>query len=271
MFGRASSTGNSIRRAGSGRSASDDNRPKTSARRSWIAAALLATLASLSAWLSIESIRACRQRAVVRAIWYLGGYVARRHKRPETDTHIPRWYRTLFGDDFMDPVIVVRLAGTDAGDEDLLHVGKLSHLEMLDLRDTRITDAGLQHLRGLNRLKVLILTGTAVTDQGLAPLGDMPQLTVLSLEETKITDRGLQQLKGLANLGWLNLSATQITDAGLSCLKEYPSLDVLVLERCATTREGLSEFRTASPAIQVYDGSVRRGGFLHFYSRHLQQ
>lgn len=272
MPARASPTGPSNWTAGSRASAFKRGRRSTRRRSLRVGSvALLAVVATLCAWLSIESIRAYRQRAAVRVIWDLGGYVGRYYERPELATAVPRWYRALFGDDFMDPVIAVRLAGTEAGDEDLVHVGKLPHLRMLDLRDTRVSDAGVRRLGGLNRLKALILTGTAVSDQGLAPLKDMPQIMVLGLEETKITDEGLRYLQGLPNLVWLNLSGTRVTDAGLRHLKECRRLEVLILEGCATSDEAVSELQRDSPSMLVYDGSIRRPGLSDFLSEQIQQ
>ena len=232
---------------------------------------LAAVVATLGVWLSVEAIRARRQRAVVRAIWGSGGYVARLYERPAAEALTPGWYRTLFGDDFMDPVVAVRLAGTDVGDDDLIRIGKLKRLQMLDLRDTRISDAGLRHLRGLRDLKLLVLTGTKVSDRGLSELENMPQLEVLCLEETKITDAGLQQLGGLANLKWLNVSGNQITDAGLACLRQFPLLEVLIVDSCPISQEGARELERALPSTIVSDGTSRRPSFQRFCAKHFEQ
>jgi hypothetical protein len=41
---------------------------------------------------------------------------------------------------------------------------------LLDVANTRVTDAGLQHLRGLSKLKKLNLSGTDVTPSGVREL-----------------------------------------------------------------------------------------------------
>ncbi|MCY2990029.1 MAG: hypothetical protein NTY19_19470 [Planctomycetota bacterium] len=48
----------------------------------------------------------------------------------------------------------------------------LSYLDVVgvDLRDTQVTDAGLEHLRGLTQLIFLDLANTQVTDKGVAEL-----------------------------------------------------------------------------------------------------
>ena len=139
----------------------------------------------------MELIRAYRQRSAVEVIWRLGGSMQREYDRPGADSVVPRWYRTLFGDDFMNPVVLVRLAGTAAEDNDLGWVGRLTQLRMLDLRDTRISDEGLRQLRRLRDVQILVLTGTTVSEKGLTQLVGMRELQVLCLEETKITDAGL--------------------------------------------------------------------------------
>ena len=70
---------------------------------------------------------------------------------------------------------------------------------MLCLDGTQVTDAGLEHLKGLTRLQSLDLSGTQVTDAGLEHLKGLTQLQWLSLEGTQVTDAGLEHLKGLTN------------------------------------------------------------------------
>ena len=46
----------------------------------------------------------------------------------------------------------------------------LTELKRLNLNDTRITDAGLMHLKGMTELRILFLYDTQVTDAGIAEL-----------------------------------------------------------------------------------------------------
>ena len=61
----------------------------------------------------------------------------------------------------------------------------------------------------------LLIYGTKITDAGLVHLKDLTNLTFLGLGGTQITDAGLEHLKGMTNLTRLDLSSPQITDAGL--------------------------------------------------------
>ena len=47
---------------------------------------------------------------------------------------------------------------------------ELRQLQSLSLADTQVTDAGLEHLKGLKELRSLDLTTTHVTDQGVKRL-----------------------------------------------------------------------------------------------------
>ena len=53
----------------------------------------------------------------------------------------------------------------DPTDEDLLYVARFTGLERLYLRRTRISDAGLRHLRNLRQLRDLYLSCTQITDE----------------------------------------------------------------------------------------------------------
>ena len=64
----------------------------------------------------------------------------------------------------------------------------------LDLRDTKVTDAGLVHLKGLTQLEWLWLSHTQVTDAGLVHLKGMTNLQRLGLPR-QITDAGLTELQ----------------------------------------------------------------------------
>jgi hypothetical protein len=55
----------------------------------------------------------------------------------------------------------------------------LISLARLGLNDTRVTDAGLSHLKALTKLKNLSIARSQVTDDGIAELSrSLPGLTV---------------------------------------------------------------------------------------------
>jgi hypothetical protein len=56
------------------------------------------------------------------------------------------------------------------GDAELAVLPQLAHLEVLDLRGTCVTDAGLAHVSWLRRLRELYLDGTRVSQRGVNDL-----------------------------------------------------------------------------------------------------
>lgn len=60
--------------------------------------------------------------------------------------------------------------GANTTDLELAHLEKLNWLESLHMSHTRITNAGLQHLRPMTNLRFLYLEGTAVTDDAVIEL-----------------------------------------------------------------------------------------------------
>jgi chaperonin cofactor prefoldin len=61
----------------------------------------------------------------------------------------------------------------------------------VDLKNTKVTDAELEHLQRLSSLQLLNLTYTKVTDTGLAHLAALTSLRTLNLDFTPTTDAGL--------------------------------------------------------------------------------
>jgi internalin A len=77
---------------------------------------------------------------------------------------------------------------------------------MLNLSNTKITDAGLKELAGLKNL--ITVHHGQITDAGLKELAALQNLQRLNLAATQITDAGLKELAALKNLqGLINLAA----------------------------------------------------------------
>jgi len=132
----------------------------------------------------------------------------------------------------------VTLWKTKATDKDL-EMLRCYDLVALGLTGTKITDAGLVHIKEMKRLEDLELTDTAVTDAGLAHLTKLCDLGILSLYGTKVTDVGLQHLKPLKSLYLLGLSHTAVTDKGLLHLSELPDIRTLILDHLKITDRGM--------------------------------
>jgi hypothetical protein len=99
---------------------------------------------------------------------------------------------------------IERLGGTYRCDEES------SDKAIVDVRltGTQVTDADLEHLKGLTRLHALWLESTRVTDAGLEHLERLSNLRQLYLQNTRVTDAGVEKLKqALPNCEIRNRSA----------------------------------------------------------------
>jgi len=113
----------------------------------------------------------------------------------------------------------------------------------VDLHHTKLTDAGLEHLKGLRQLLILDLGGTKVTNAGLATIKGLTQLGALDLGATQVSDVGLEHLKGLTQLQFLLLGRTQVTDAGLQHLRGLTKLQQLDLRENQVTDVGVGHLK----------------------------
>jgi hypothetical protein len=238
----------------------------TSPPRRVLAFCVIAILLSL--WFGAGIYQAFVQNSVCISIWQRGGSIVREHGMAESRNPMHRGYRLLLGPDFKNPVLTVRLHGTEVTDSDLEEVARLSKLQILDLCDTQITDRGLEFLRSLEHLEMLVLTGTRITDRGLLHLQNHSALQVLSLEETAITDEGSAELAKLPKLAWVDFSGTRISDATLERLPQWTHLKVLTIDNCAVSEEAIGELRQAAPWIAVFDSDSRRPPFKTFFMEH---
>ncbi len=124
-------------------------------------------------------------------------------------------------------IIEVDLGETAATDKVLAHLVGLAHVQEISLYQTKITSAGLVHLKKLTKLKRLFLNDTAVGDEGMTSLSGLVNLQTLGLSGTKISDRGLVHLAKLTKLESLFALETQVTDAGADQLqKALPDCDI---------------------------------------------
>jgi len=101
------------------------------------------------------------------------------------------------------------LANTMVTGPGMHHLEALTSLEVLDLSFAPVTDTGLAHLPP--NLRILLLWRTKVSDVGLEHLKGLTRLENLSLGETTVAGPGLDHLKGLANLRKLSLRRTPVT------------------------------------------------------------
>jgi hypothetical protein len=149
--------------------------------------------------------------------------------------------RNFFDDDYRYGYLVITLGPEwTAGNEGLeglsnLHEEKvfelvldtpeiddaaLKHLQGVRLRgltvkESRISDVGLQSLNGLENLQSLLIDhGADITDDGLGRLKSHRLKWLQIKNGSRLTDRGLGQLAGMKDLMWLRLPGASITGRG---------------------------------------------------------
>ena len=89
--------------------------------------------------------------------------------------------------------------------DDLRLVAECSEITDLSLEQTKISDAGSAHLRGLPKLQWLNLYRCEIGDEGLKHLKTIDRLQHLPLGETKVTGVGLAHLQDMRQLVYLGL------------------------------------------------------------------
>jgi Leucine-rich repeat (LRR) protein len=128
---------------------------------------------------------------------------------------------------------------------------KSTPLRLLGLEGTQVTDAGLEHLEGLESLERLWLARAQISNAGLENLKKLKSLQRLALGDTQVTDEGLVHLKELKSLALLSLIGTKVTDAGVEHLKEIKALQRLWLSGTKVTDAGVAELKKALPECKI--------------------
>jgi Leucine-rich repeat (LRR) protein len=143
-----------------------------------------------------------------------------------------------------DPVAALKKLGATIKQNEQGEVVEVS------LRNRKLTDAGLVHLKGLTNLQTLSLGGTRITGAGLVHLKGLAKLETLNIRDCQIRDAGLVHLKGLTTLQDLSLGRTEVSDAGLVHLKGLTTLQWLTLP-FQITDAGVADLQKALPSCKI--------------------
>jgi hypothetical protein len=138
----------------------------------------------------------------------------------------------------LENVSYLDLTGTTVGDEAMTYLPRIKGLQIVVLKDTQVTDAGMSHLEQVAEL-VQLICNQSIGDEGLASLATADKLNFLNLENSRVTDDGLAHLVALKNLRRLNLNETGITDKGLEHVQQMSNLHSLRLHGTKITDKGL--------------------------------
>jgi Leucine-rich repeat (LRR) protein len=128
----------------------------------------------------------------------------------------------------MTQLIFLDLVGSPIDDAGLKPVNNFVMLNQLWLGGTRVTDAGLEHLVGLQNLILLDLDRTGISDDGLGVLCNLPELNHLNLHDTRVTDAGLAGKLGRLACRDLVVSGPRVTPAKLDVLRmTFPNVRIM--------------------------------------------
>ncbi|HUY91073.1 MAG TPA: hypothetical protein VMV10_20210 [Pirellulales bacterium] len=129
---------------------------------------------------------------------------------------------------------------TDAG---LVHLKSLDKLEKLRLSTAGVTGACFQELESLTALRWLAVRSIGLTDDGLKAIARLDRLKWLEIDDSSITDNGLANVENLKDLEFLSFTNTAITDAGLEHLRSLKHLKGYLYAGSKVTEEGVSRLR----------------------------
>ena len=151
---------------------------------------------------------------------------------------------------------MLNLRETGISDDTFLSRSALQELRDLNLSETAITGATLGALLGSSsNLKWLNLAGSQANDQGIQQVSQLKQLRVLLLERTLISDAAGIHLGQLASLVDLDLSQTAIGDRCLGELQTLKALRRLTLQATEITAERSADLKRVLPQLKIVTGA----------------
>lgn len=132
----------------------------------------------------------------------------------------------------------VTLSGYSADDTVMARVAEsladIASTVSLEINETRITAAGISHLRNVRSVAWLKITNSPISDDGLQHLQTMPSLRSLAFKDVPITDDGSW---GFTGLGHLSIEGTRVSGSELARLQTLTSLR---LANCPVTEGGMA-------------------------------
>lgn len=157
--------------------------------------------------------------------------------------------------------------------EGIRYLAALPHLRNLDVARSRVTDAGLAHLRDVKTLETLWLPSEGISDTGLEYLSQLPRLRSLNVsrayrrdsrgEQGYYTDKGIAVLTRCHSLEELGIGSIGVTDASMESLVRLDNLRNLSLFGCtAVTDEGLRKLASLKDleVLNVHDANATISG-----------
>ncbi len=144
-------------------------------------------------------------------------------------------------------------------DSDLAKIGKQKDLRKLNLSDTKVTDFGMEYLKGLTSVTDLDCRfAEFLTDDAVASIRGWKQLERLNLRGTQVTSKVFEHLAQLTNLRWLDLSHTQIEDEGFEYLAALTKLEHLAIGSTRLNGSGLALLKPLPALVSLDLSGIQR-------------
>lgn len=89
---------------------------------------------------------------------------------------------------------VVSFSGEQVNDVWLKHLTPIKSMQWLKLKKTKVTAAGIEHLKQFKELYAVDFMYFSVDDAAVRPLAEMPQLSLVRLFGTQVSDEGAAKL-----------------------------------------------------------------------------
>jgi internalin A len=147
----------------------------------------------------------------------------------------------------------LRIVNANISDEELLLIGKIAQLELLDLSGcNQITDAGVSHLAKLSKLKNLSLGSPSITDASLETICQLPALAAVTLQGCTINGPGLIHLGKLTRLKEFGLINSMAGDLAMKSLSPGEIVK-LKMRSSGITQSGLKGNLPRFPKLKSLD------------------
>jgi len=204
-------------------------------------------------WIALAAERERRARERLEELLARFAPVEADYPRLQTTVRGPEWLRQACGEELLTEVTGVGFwqfwdgaipAPSDLSDADVMVLLALPGLECVWAEFSKLSDAGVEQLATLPRMREYHLAGcTVLTDASLRAVAK-PDLKLLDVSAAaQVTDEGIAHLGNCPHIEELHLRETGVTSAALTTVAELHALRGLTLSKTAV-REGLDRLRT---------------------------
>lgn len=165
----------------------------------------------------------------------------------------------------LDYLTHLTLEGPGISDEAADSIAKLPRLESLTLKNTLISNIGIEKLKGMSTLRIIDLRlSPLITDEAMTVLASMDSLKAVRLNGvSQLSNTGLESVMKLPSLVELDVrSCPNVTTEGIEKLVEKPSLRMLKVGGQSvdhTTLKILGEIKQLS-GLAIQNSNITNAG-----------